>query len=250
MKRHHQGLQTTAHTTFLGILSSSSKTATRRRFACVDLAGQVHVFGPETGAAKRAPREQYLATDYGELVWDGRLYAVDAATRLPGHLAPAAHARNAFGDAHGRRPPLFDGRHVPQPAGDDRAKGLARASRALPRGLEGPAADAAATDAGGRAAFAARLAVANARADLFHSGPPLAKFQATRHWWPRARDVPERDEPRVFAAPAPAATTASPTSSGPRSSSSRGCGHVTCSHRHPSRWLNHPSRGVLRELCL
>ncbi|KAH8056226.1 hypothetical protein JL722_7528 [Aureococcus anophagefferens] len=116
-----------------------------RRFAGVDLAGQVHVFGPETGAAKHAPREQYLATDYGELVWDGRLYAVDAATRLPGHLAPAAHARNAFGDAHGRRP-LFDGRHVPQPAGDDRAKGLAR---------------------------------------------------ATRHWWPRARDVPERDEPRA-----------------------------------------------------
>jgi len=175
-----------------------------RRFACVDLAGQVHVFGPETGAAKRAPREQYLATDYGELVWDGRLYAVDAATRLPGHLAPAAHARNAFGDAHGRRPPLFDGRHVPQPAGDDRAKGLARASRALPRGLEGPAADAAAAGAGGRAAFDARLAVANARADLFHAGPPLAKFQATRHWWPRARDVPERDEPRALAAPAPA----------------------------------------------
>ncbi|KAH8076726.1 hypothetical protein JL721_750 [Aureococcus anophagefferens] len=147
---------------------------------------------PEAGAARHAPREQYLATDYGELVWDGRLYAVDAATRLPGHLAPAAHARNALGDAHGRRPPLFDGRHVPQPAGDDRAKGLARASRALPRGLEVPRRTPRVTPA--RCGVRRRLAVAT-RGPL-PLRPALAKFQATRHWWPRARDVPERDEPR------------------------------------------------------
>ncbi|KAH8092057.1 hypothetical protein JL720_5634 [Aureococcus anophagefferens] len=91
------------------------------------------------------------------------------------------------------------------PAGDDRAKGLARVAGPA-RGLEGPAADAAAADAGARGARRARWS--RTRADLFHSGPPLAKFQATRHWWPRARDVPERDEPRAPRRRAPGAASA------------------------------------------
>ena len=62
------------------------------RFAAVDLAGQLHIFGPRGNGDP--PRSQYLSSDYAELVWDANLYAVDAATRVGPHLAPREFFRN------------------------------------------------------------------------------------------------------------------------------------------------------------
>ena len=60
-----------------------------RRFAVVDFAGQLHVFAAATSDAtlRATPRDQYLVTDYSELIWDDRGYAIDAATRGAPHLA-------------------------------------------------------------------------------------------------------------------------------------------------------------------
>ncbi|KAJ1449688.1 hypothetical protein M885DRAFT_534854 [Pelagophyceae sp. CCMP2097] len=92
--------------------------------AVADLAGQLHLYGPRDSRRAPVPREQYLSTDYSELVWDDHGYAQDIVTGVAPHLAPRAMLQmsaesslssvmSSRGPAASSPPPLFDVRDAP-----------------------------------------------------------------------------------------------------------------------------------------
>mmetsp|Transcript_23591 Transcript_23591/g.75728 ORF Transcript_23591/g.75728 Transcript_23591/m.75728 type:complete len:499 (+) Transcript_23591:2587-4083(+) len=171
------------------------------RFAAVDLAGQLHVFFGKKeehppAVLGQAPRHQYLASDYAELVWDANSYALDAATRVAPHLAPREFFRNYLSQTSGAHHddndddfvPLVDARDLPHKQRDGSllpaatAKPLALSAAEQRRRL-------------GRLDDTRRLLEASlskeAYAEAFTDARNLSydTLAVARFWWPEAADL-------------------------------------------------------------
>mmetsp|Transcript_22145 Transcript_22145/g.26637 ORF Transcript_22145/g.26637 Transcript_22145/m.26637 type:complete len:1749 (+) Transcript_22145:34-5280(+) len=111
------GRSTAASECWPGEIWSATWSVDGSRLAAVDLVGQLHLFGPRGNKpVQPVPRDQYLASDYAELVWDDQLYALDATTRVAPHLAPREFARNFMRQNHTSGEPfplIVDAREVP-----------------------------------------------------------------------------------------------------------------------------------------